>query len=119
METIIKAMTAELSQVTVKVMNLVQEMTETKIPVQLSHAKLHCQLFEDNSSVLKVAKVHKYRPQTKDLNCRLHHFRSYIGNGPGQVSINKINTLDQPADMLTKPLNETSLVKFRKIVMGW
>jgi len=103
----------------IPVMNLFQEMIENRIPVQSSHAKLHCKLFEDNSGALEIAKVHKYRPRTKHLNCRLHHFRSYIGNGPGQVSINKINTLDQPADMLTKPLNEISLVKFRKIVMGW
>ena len=103
----------------IPIMNLFQEMIDQGIPIETSHAKIHCKLFEDNSGALEIAKVHKYRPRTKHLNCRLHHFRSYVGNGPGQVSIHKIHTLEQPADMLTKPLNEEGLFRFRKLMMGW
>jgi len=35
------------------------------------------------------------------------------------ISIEKIHTLDQPADMFTKPLNEEGLFKFRLMMLGW
>ena len=47
----------------------------------------------------------------------LHHFRDYVDRK--EISIHKIGIEDQPADMLTKPLNIEKLSKFRKIVMGW
>lgn len=103
----------------IPIMNLFQEMKESGIPIGSSKAKVKCTVFEDNSGALEIARVHKFRPRTKHLNCRLHHFRSKIGNGPGMISIQKINTLDQPADMLTKPLNEEGLFKFRKMMLGW
>ncbi|CAJ1959006.1 unnamed protein product [Cylindrotheca closterium] len=103
----------------IPIMNLFQEMIDNGIPLETSKAKVHCKVFEDNSGALEIAKVHKFRPRTKHLNNRLHHFRSYIGDGPCMISIHKIHTLDQIADILTKPLNEASFVKFRKLVLGW
>ena len=58
-----------------------------------------------------------YRPRTKHLCVKLHHFRSYVTEG--KVSIHPISTHLQPADMLTKPLALDLLERFRKIVMGW
>ena len=55
--------------------------------------------------------------RTKHLNLELHHFRSYINKK--RISIIKIASLDQPADLLTKPLPEELFVKLRKKVMGW
>ena len=103
----------------IPIMNLFQEMKEAGIPIESSNANVKCTVFEDNSGALEIARVHKFRPRTKHLNCRLHHFRSFIGDGPGMISIEKIHTLDQPADMLTKPLNEEGLFKFRLMMLGW
>ena len=64
-----------------------------------------------------MAKIHKYRPRTKHLNVKLHHFRSYVDQK--EISMHKIDTKSQPSDMLTKPLNESNFVKFRKWLMGW
>ena len=100
----------------IPIMNLFQEMIDNGIPIESSQAKVHCKVFEDNTGALEIAKVHKFRPRTKHLNNRLHHFRSYINNG---ITIHKIDTKEQPADMLTKPLNEELVLKFRKIMMGW
>jgi glucuronate isomerase len=86
-------------------MNLFKEMEQAGIPIISSNAKVHCKVFEDNSGALEIARIAKYRPRTKHLNCRLHHFRSYVDNLK-EISIHKINTLDQLADILTKPLNE-------------
>ena len=51
------------------------------------------------------------------MNIRLHHFRDYVERG--DISIHAIGTSDQPADYLTKALNEETLTKHRKVTMGW
>ena len=79
--------------------------------------KIHCKVFEDNTGALEIAKIHKYWPKTKYLNCRLYHCRSDVTSK--LISIHKIDTKEQPADMLTKPLNEKRITKFRKMVTGW
>ena len=79
--------------------------------------KIHCKLFEDNSGAIEIANVPKMRPRTKHINVKYHHFRDYVENE--DISINKIDTADQPADFLTKPVNEPTLVKHRYTVMGW
>jgi hypothetical protein len=98
-------------------MNLFQEMKEVGLPIKSSQAQVHCKVFEDNSGALEMAKITKYRPRTKHLNCRLHFFRSYVDSG--HITIHKIDTKEQPADILTKPLAEELFIKFRKIIMGW
>ena len=79
--------------------------------------KVHCKVFEDNSGAIEMATVHKVRPRTKHLNVRLHHFRSYVDSG--QISIHPIRTEDQPADILTKPVNVETLRRHRRMIMGW
>ena len=64
-----------------------------------------------------MAKNHKYRPRTKHLNVRYHHFRDYVERG--EISIHKIDTTEQLADYLTKPVNKESLKYLRQKVMGW
>lgn len=98
-------------------MSLFKEMITMGLPITTSIAKVHCRVFEDNTGALEIARVAKYRPRTKHLNIRLHHFRSYVDDG--QISIHKIDTLNQPADLLTKPLNAEAFKKFRMMIMGW
>ena len=102
----------------IPIMNLLKEMREGGIPIESSKAKVHCKVFEDNSGALEIARIPKYRPRTKHLNCRLHHFRSYVDD-TREISIHKIDTNEQPADMLTKPLNEEVIRRHRKRVQGW
>ena len=78
---------------------------------------VHCKVFEDNSGAIEIAKVHKYRPRTKHLNVKLHHFRDYINQK--EITIHPIDTSLQLADYLTKPVNHFILEKLRQIVMGW
>ena len=80
-------------------------------------AEIKCKVFEDNNDVLEMAKVHKYQPRTKPLNVKLHHFRSYVESE--EVTIHPIDTSEQLADYLTKPLNVQVLEYLRKLVMGW
>lgn len=78
---------------------------------------MHCKVFEDNSGALEIAKIHKYRPRTKHLSVKLHHFHDYVTRG--EIMINPIDMKDQLADYLTKPVNANILRKLRKEVMGW
>ena len=101
----------------IPIMELLKEMKRKGYPIRTAEAKVHCRVFEDNSGALEMAKIHKYRPRTKHLNVKLHHFRDYVERG--EISIHDIATQDQPADFLTKALNEDTLTKHRRKVLGW
>jgi hypothetical protein len=101
----------------IPIMELLKEMKGMRFPIKSSQAKVHCRVFEDNSGALEMAKVHKYQPRTKHLDVRLHHFRDCVERR--EISIHAINTNDQPADYLTKALNENTLKRHRQRVMGW
>jgi len=59
---------------TILIMETVKELD--KLGLQLSSTKptIHCQVFEDNSSVIKIATVPEIRPCTKHINVKYHHF---------------------------------------------
>ena len=101
----------------IPIMQLLNEMSAQGIKINHATPKIKCKVFEDNSGALEMAKTHKYRPRTKHLNVRLHHFRNYVTRQ--EITIHPIGTLDQSADYLTKPLNQTDLERHRKKIMGW
>ena len=59
----------------IPIMQLINEMSENGIEINHATPKIKCKVFEDNSGALEMAKEYKYRPRTKHLNNRLHHFR--------------------------------------------
>ena len=101
----------------IPIIELLKELKENGFPINRSQASVHCRVFEDNSGAIEMAKVHKYRPRTKHLNVRLHHFRDYVERQ--EVSIHAISTHDQPADYLTKALSEDVLARHRFTIQGW
>jgi hypothetical protein len=76
-----------------------------------------CKAFKDNEGALEMAKSPKFRPRTKHINIKYHHFHESIESG--KIQMIKINTLDQQADIFTKPLASTAFEKLRKLIMGW
>ena len=52
----------------------------------------------------------KYRPRTRHLLVKLHHFREYE---------DRFRSKNQQAEYLTKPVGEEILVKLRRLVQGW
>ena len=86
-------------------MSLLDEMKEKGFPVDQTKATIQCKLFEDNSGAIEIVTNHKWHPQTKHLNRRLHHFGSYI---PHCISIQHIPTDKQPADILTKAVDQST-----------
>ena len=99
------------------IMNLLREMHGFGFDVKSSAPIIKCRVFEDNSGALEMATTHKFRPRTKHINVKLHHFRDYVTRG--DVIVQAISTVNQLADYLTKPLTEDILVPLRKKVMGW
>ena len=52
----------------------------------------------------------KYRPRTRHLLVKLHHFREYE---------DRFRSKNQQAEYLTKPVGEEILVKLRRLVQRW
>jgi hypothetical protein len=102
---------------TIPIMNILQEMKNLKYKIGITNPKVHCKVFEDNSGALEMAKVHKFRPRTKHINIKYHHFRSYVNDE--SISIHPITSEKNPADMLTKGLGVNKLRTNRFRVMGW
>ena len=101
----------------IPVMELLKEMESRGLPIYRPMPKVKCQVFEDNSGALEMANNPKFRPRTKHINVRLHHFRDYVERK--EVTVHPIDTKDQLADYLTKAVGIDILTKLRKLVMGW
>ena len=98
-------------------MDQLKEMREYGFVQKYEQPRVYCKVYEDNSGTLEMAKVHKYRPRTKHINVKLHHFRDYVDRG--EIEIHSIKTENQEADYLTKPVPLHTLQKLRKKVMIW
>ena len=98
-------------------MEILKEMKEKGFDVLDCKVKVHCRVFDDNSGAIEMVVVHKWRPRTKHLAKKLHHFRSYVNSG--EIMVHNIDTSLQPADVLTKPLNSELLKCHKNTIMGW
>ena len=76
-----------------------------------------CKAFEDNAGAIELAKAPKLRPRTKHINIKYHHFREHVERG--EITIEKIDTSEQLADLGTKPLTRKPFEKLRKKLQGW
>lgn len=75
-------------------------------------------VYEDNTGALEIAnQASQYRPRTKHISIKWHRFRDHVRSG--EITVNKISTLLQWADFLTKPLSRIPFCRMRKMVMGW
>jgi hypothetical protein len=61
----------------IPMMQLLRELKDTGFPVEDYLPKVTCRVCEDNSGAMEMARAFKYRPRTKHLNVKLHHFRDY------------------------------------------
>eukprot|EP00984_Skeletonema_dohrnii_P015520 scaffold6720_cov136-Skeletonema_dohrnii-CCMP3373.AAC.17 len=62
----------------------------------------------------------KFSPRTRQHRfLKYHHFRSYAYVNSKQIEVHYINTQDQIADALTKPLGANLFFDLRKMLMGW
>ena len=98
-------------------MNLLNEMQQMGCVSKMVKPEVKCKAFEDDSGALEMAKVHKHRPRTKHTNAKYHHFRDCVERG--EIKTLPIESDNQLADHLTKPVNQETLERLRKRAMGW
>jgi hypothetical protein len=108
---------SEALRITIVLMNLLNEMKSFHIPLASTTPTVFCKLFEDNAGAIHIAKVPKMRPRTRHINQKYHHFRQWVQSG--HIHIEPIDTSDQPADLLTKPLDSSTFARHRHTIMGW
>ena len=97
-------------------LNLMQEINSV-LPLPAGAPKFFCKVWEDNQSCIKVAESPKFTPRTKHIALKYHHFRRFVSDGT--VTIFPINTLEQTADIFTKPLDGPQFTYLRKTICGW
>ena len=108
---------SESLRIAIMMMNLLSEMKKMGLPIAKATPTVLCKLFEDNAGAIHIAKVPKMRPRTRHINQKYHHFREWVKSGI--IEILPIDTLEQPADLMTKPLDLESFRKHRYTIMGW
>jgi hypothetical protein len=88
-------------------MQLVKEIQDRGFEVPTLTPVIHCRLFEDNSgALLELGRVYKMRSRIKHMNLKYHHFRDFVLARGLIMAVHPINTREQPADILTKPLGD-------------
>jgi hypothetical protein len=99
---------------------LVEELQDKGVIDQSVKPVMRCRIFDDNSGAVELAtsvKSPKMRPRTKHINAKYHHFRQQVQEG--RILIKAIGTEDMLADILTKVVNEETLLRLRPQMMGW
>ena len=112
-----KALSQGLREV-LAMMSLVDEAKVRGVPI-LSDPKatVKCKAFEDNTGALELSTVPKMRPRTKHINIKFHHFRAAVKDEI--ITIERVCTENQKADIYTKPLCAALFIKHRFGIMGW
>jgi hypothetical protein len=75
-------------------------------------------VYEDNNAciILATTETH-FKPRTKHISLKYHHFHDQIKNG--SLSIVKVDTHKNWADIFTKPLGKLKFETLRHYIMGW
>jgi len=100
------------------VLSLIQIMQEIGVifPIENIKPKMHCTVYEDNESCISMATKRKFSPRTKHIAIKYHHFRKHVNK---TILVNSIDTKEQTADILTKPVETGSFEYLRKKLCGW
>jgi len=104
-------------------MNLTEELRNQGVTLISGQPLIQCHMFEDNAGAIELAKLPKLRPRTKHLAIQYHHFRSWTVRGlngePPKIQVKYIQTEEQEADIMTKPLPRPQFQHLHKKLCGW
>ena len=74
-------------------------------------------IFEDNNGALSLATTHRVTSRTKHFHIKYHFFWDNVEKG--DIVIERINSEEQHADILTKGLTTITFQKIRRLIQGW
>ena len=74
------------------------------------------EIHEDNSGCVVLATSDEYRPRTKHLAIKWHHFRDQVRNS--NLKVSKIDTKLNWADIFTKAVDKKTFESLRLLMMG-
>ena len=110
-----------LSQAMRELLPLRRLLLEIALAMELPGVKdsvIKSTVFEDNNGAIATAKSVKMTPRTKQIAVKYHFFKSHISDESG-ISLDKIDTNLQKADILTKGMAPQKFVEMRTILCGW
>ena len=81
---------------------------------------IQSEVWEDNADALTLAKLEppRYTPRSKHYALKYHWFREHVYNDDS-ITLSKIDTKLQLADILTKSLGGNQFKILREKLMGW
>ena len=104
-------------------LNIIQELKNHQVQLLETQPTIHCQVYEDNAGAIELAKCPKLRPHTKYIAIQYHHFQHWMvpqeGEKEPQIKVEYINTKEQEADLLTKPLPRISFQYLCTRLCSW
>ena len=99
----------------IPIRSILEELT-TILGLQIETPVTHSTVFEDNNGALELAREPKYRPRTKHIAIKYHHFREHVKKK--NIRIQKIDAKEQIADIFTKALEKYQFEYFPKQTNG-
>ena len=97
---------------------LVKEFCENIGLPKEQFAVLQAAVFEDNNACLILATKQRLTARTRWFHQRWHWFWQIILTNPN-IKLQKIESANQWADYLTKPLTKDTFERIRKLVQKW
>ena len=98
-------------------MHLLQELKVAVFDILQMQHKVKCKMSEATTGAIEVATECKMRPRTEHLNVKFHHFWDEINSG--KIAIKFVAGEDDPADILTHPVNEERLLEHMTMSLQW
>ena len=93
----------------IPIIDIIEEMKTNNISTISTAPTVFCKAFEDNSGAFELAKSSKLTPRAKHINLSYHHFREAVRLRT--IQLFPISTVNQLADIYTKPLPRDLFIK--------
>lgn len=108
-----------LSTATREVIPIIQLLKDLSVACDIMSMppKVYCRVFEDNQSCIAVAELKKPPTRTKHIAIKYHHFRNLVHKKVIRISC--IDTKNQVADILTKPVEDNQFFELMHMIIGW
>ncbi len=91
--------------------------TAMKLP-GITNSIIKSTIFKDNNRAISTTTAVKMTPCTKHIAVKYHFFKSHLNAGTG-ISLAKIDTNLQKADIFTEGLASQEFAEIRKLLCPW